>query len=266
MSLGRASQRSIAARQSSIELAEKSPEAVTPCGSRRQPSTRMQSATSAAISCMYAVVRVEASRRRGSVAIGSGSGRSRQAMPESTSEEGIGSRLPWLPSDIQAELGRRRPRDSIASSIIRTTRASETAEMTSLTWTGASSARWSVTTVERSRPAASCSSVLVPGPGDRPAQDEGGARLRGDQVDGDDDSEDLARPREDRDMADVVVEHGQHHVRAGLVSAPTPITGALIAALTGSIGGEAARDDAGAQVAVGDDPELAVHRARPGPS
>ncbi len=43
-------------RHSSIELAEKVPEAVTPCGSRRQPSTRMQSATFAAIPCMYSVV------------------------------------------------------------------------------------------------------------------------------------------------------------------------------------------------------------------
>src|SRR5882757_8995442 len=78
---------------SSIELAENEPDAVTPCGSSRQPITLMQSATLAEIPRMYSSVLVEA-RLRPAVERGSCSGTSLHAMPESTSEEGTGSRLP----------------------------------------------------------------------------------------------------------------------------------------------------------------------------
>ena len=101
----------------------------------------MQSATSAAMPCMYSVVRPDRSRRRGSAEIGSGSGAPLQAIPESTSEDGTGSRLPWLPSDIQVNSAGGGPADSTASSITREISASATAEVTSLTWNGATSAR-----------------------------------------------------------------------------------------------------------------------------
>jgi hypothetical protein len=51
-SSGRRSQLLIDRSQSSIELAEKAPLAVTPCGSRRQPIALTQSPTFAAIPCM----------------------------------------------------------------------------------------------------------------------------------------------------------------------------------------------------------------------
>ena len=95
--------------------------------------------------------------------------------------------------------------------------ASATAEITSLICAGASSARWSATTVECSRPAASRELALVLRPGDRAAEDERRAGLRGDQVDPDDHAEHLGSRREHGNVADVVVEHGQHHVRPRLV-------------------------------------------------
>ena len=49
---------------------------------------------------MYSPIRLEA-RVRWAGERGSCSGTSLHAIPESTSDEGYGSRLPWLPSDIQ---------------------------------------------------------------------------------------------------------------------------------------------------------------------
>src|SRR5262249_61071951 len=95
-------------RQSSIELDAK-PDAVTPCASSRQPSTLMQSDTLEAMSFMYRSVWLEASARRAPEVSGSLSGASRQAIPESASEEGTGSRLPRLPRAIQQNSAGGRP-------------------------------------------------------------------------------------------------------------------------------------------------------------
>ncbi len=62
--------------------------------------------------------------------IGSGSGASRHDIPESTSEEGTASRLPWLPSAIQQNSAGGVPSESIASSISRRINASATTEIT----------------------------------------------------------------------------------------------------------------------------------------
>ena len=104
---------------------------------------------------------MRSARATGSDSIGSAPGASLQAIPESTSEEGTGSRLPWLPSESQANSAGGAPSDSIASSIIRRISASPTIEITLLMWAVARSARWSVMTVERSLPAASRSSSFV---------------------------------------------------------------------------------------------------------
>jgi hypothetical protein len=77
------------------------------------------------------------------------------------SEEGTGSRLPWLPSESQENSAGGGPFDSIASSIIRRISASATTEITSLMWAGTRSARWSATTVKGRRPAASSSCSFV---------------------------------------------------------------------------------------------------------
>ena len=123
----------------------------------------------------------------------------------------------------------------MASSIIRRISASETAETTSLMWNGRTPAWWSVTTVERRRLAASRSSSLVARSGDGPAKHEGGAGLRGDEVDGDDHAQWLSRTQKTgtcrmswSSMVSIT--------SAPVWSPPTPITGALIAAFTGSSG------------------------------
>ena len=72
------------------------------------------------------------------------------------------------------------------------------------------------------------------------------------------------RAREDRDVADVVIEHGQHHVRARLVRRDADHGGGHGRAHR-VVGREPARDDLGAEVAVGDDPVVAaseVHHDR----
>jgi hypothetical protein len=57
--------------------------------------------------------------RRGSDPLDSCSDSSSHVIPESTSEEGTVSRLPWLPSASQAKSAGAVPLDSIASSIVR---------------------------------------------------------------------------------------------------------------------------------------------------
>ncbi len=95
--------------------------------------------------------------------------------------------------------------------------ASATAEVTSLTWDGASPARWRATTVELRRLAASVSSRLFR------ALAIARRRTNGERVSAATRSMPTITPislgarAEDRDVADVVIEHGQHHVRAGLV-------------------------------------------------
>ncbi len=59
-------------------------------------------------------------------------------------------------------------------------------------------------------------------------------------------------------MPDVVLEHGQHHVGAGLVLVHPEDRWVVIAALTGSSGVSLPADDLRAQVAVGDDPVVAM--------
>ena len=149
--------------------------------------------------------------------IGSVSGVSLHAIPESTSEEGIGSRLPWLPSESQANSDGGAPSDSIASSIIRRISASPTTEITWLIWAGARSARWSVMTVERQPPGRLAQFLFRPRFGDGAAEDERGLRLGGHQVDPRDHPEHLGPRRDDGHMPDVVVEHRQHHLRPGLL-------------------------------------------------
>ena len=160
LSLGWSSQLLIDRRQSSSS-SPKALDAVTPCGSSCQPITLTQSATSAAIACMYSAVPAEASRRRARDEIGSDSASSLQARPESMSEEGTGSRRPWLPSESQANSAGGGPSESIPISIIFRISESATAEITALIWPEGSSALCRAITVELSRLAASCSSCLL---------------------------------------------------------------------------------------------------------
>ena len=154
LSLGWASHRSIARSQSSIELAENALDGGYPVRVEA-PADHADAIGDVRGEASHVLpVRLDA-RVRPAAESGSCSGTSRHAIPESTSEEGTGSRLPWLPRDIQQNSAGGGPSLSMPSSIILAISASATAEVTSLTWSGESSARWSVTTVEFRRPAIS---------------------------------------------------------------------------------------------------------------
>ena len=104
--------------------------------------------------------------------------------------------------------------------------------------------------------------------GDRPSHHEWRPRLGGQQVQVGDHAEHLVGRRENRKVADAVIEHREHQLVRRLVGARGEDRGAQHVT-HGSVRGEALGHDPGAQVVVGQDPELTLleldqHRTRAG--